>query len=98
MTKGEDALDELIAIERDVIHDLRRQLLDPDLSREEMVRLSNSLAYHVNVLNKLLMRKGEKPLYGESLGSLIVKLPMRISQDFMEQVRLWRRMRRLSNV
>jgi len=61
--ESESPLDKLIAIEWDIIHDLERQL-HSDVSHADMVRISNSLAYHGNTLNNLLARMGEEPTVG----------------------------------
>jgi len=89
----ESPLDKLIAIEWDIIHDLERQL-HSDVSHADMVRISNSLAYHANTLNKLLARRGEEPTVdNEPLASVIAKFPRRVRKAVVGLVRKWRRSR-----
>ena len=89
--ESESPLDKLIAIEWDIIHDLERQL-HSDVSHVDMVRISNSLAYHVNTLNKLLVRRGEEPVLDkEPLVSVIAKFPKRFRKAIIGRMRKWRR-------
>jgi len=89
--ESESPLDKLIAIEWDIIHDLERQL-HSDVSHTDMVRISNSLAYHVNTLNKLLARRGEEPAVDkEPLVSVIAKFPRKFRKLIIGRMRKWRR-------
>ena len=88
MVSEEGPLDKLIAIEWDVIYDLQRQL-DSDLSHAERVKLSNSLAYHVNTLNRLLAKKGGEGVDEESLAEVIVGVHRRISRAVVGRIRRW---------
>jgi len=91
--ESESPLDKLIAIEWDIIHDLERQL-HSDVSHADMVRISNSLAYHVNTLNKLLVRRGEEPAVDkEPLVSVIAKFPKKFSRAIVGRMRKWRKSR-----
>jgi hypothetical protein len=95
MSEGESerAVDRLIAIEWDAIHDLERQL-EGDLSHEDRVRISNSLAYHVNTLSKLLAGRDEVPAVDEEpLVSVIARFPRRLSRAVKRRLRRWRRSR-----
>jgi len=85
-------IDKLIQIEWDIINDLKRMLTLPYLEAAEKVRVGNSLAYHVTVLNKLLTQKGESSQFNdESLCDFIrgiePKIAHRIRVDFKEWTR-----------
>ena len=89
--ESESPLDKLIAIEWDIIRDLERQL-HLDVSHVDMVRISNSLAYHVNTLNKLLVRRGEEPdVDKEPLVSVIAKFPKRFRKAIVRRMKKWRK-------
>ena len=84
-----DPLDALIRIEWDIIHDLRSQLAQQDLSISDRIKISNSLVYHVNALNRLLVQKGEKPADEETLGQLVAKLPKKFRDAIMRRMKKW---------
>jgi len=88
-TSQADPLDVLIKIEWDIIHDLRRQLVQQDLSISDRIKISNSLVYHVNALNRLLVQKGEKPADEETLGQLIAKLPKKFRDAVVRRIKKW---------
>jgi hypothetical protein len=78
-------LDKLIAIEWDILRDLKKMLHNPELSTGEKTRVANALAYHASVLNKLLSQKGESSQFSEAtLGDFIkdVRLLKLIRRDF----------------
>jgi len=84
-----DPLDALIRIEWDIIHDLRSQLAQQDLSISDRIKISNSLVYHVNALNRLLAQRGEKPADEETLGQLIAKLPKKFKDAIVGRIKRW---------
>jgi len=84
-----DPLDALIKIEWDIIHDLRSQLAQQDLSISDRIKVSNSLVYHVNALNRLLAKKGEKPANEETLGQIIAKLPKKFKDEIVRRIKKW---------
>jgi hypothetical protein len=66
-------VDKLIAIEWDMMTDLRLMLNDPKLEAREKIRVANALAYHATVLNKLLAKKGESFEFDEeTLGDYVM--------------------------
>jgi hypothetical protein len=78
-------LDKLIAIEWDILRDLKKMLRNPELSTGEKTRVANALAYHASVLNKLLSQKGESSQLNEAtLGDFIkdVRLLKLVRRDF----------------
>lgn len=85
-----DPLDKLIQIEWDMIEELKTLLVKSKFTRDK-VRISNSLAYHVNCLNKLLAQKGESPLEDENLGSLLTKIPKKWQFLVLRDIKRWRR-------
>ena len=91
MCAQERPLEKLIQIEWDIINDLKRMLVDPSLSTHDKVRVSNSVAYHVACLNKLLERKGENPLGDEDLGSLLTKVPKKWRSMVLRDFKIWKR-------
>lgn len=93
MSEGgsERGIDRLIAIEWDIIRGLVREL-DGELSSADRVRIANSLAYHVNTLNKLLVRRDELPVLDEEpLLDVISRFPRRFKRALVGRVRRWRR-------
>jgi hypothetical protein len=54
-------LDRLIAIEWEILRDMKKMISNPELSAGEKTRMANALAYHASVLNKLLTRKVRNP-------------------------------------
>ncbi len=67
----EATVDKLIAIEWDLLNDLRKMLAN-EKTQGEKIRLSNAVAYHAIVLNKLLAQKGQESQFDEdNLGDFI---------------------------
>jgi hypothetical protein len=90
--KNPAALDKLIAIEWDIIRDLRKTLRSSGLSVGEKTRVANALAYHASVLNKLLSQKGEEPTFNEvTLGDFIKGVDVRASRLVRRDFRVWTR-------
>jgi len=85
-----DSLDKLIAVEWDMINELKELLREARYTRDK-IRISNSLAYHVNCLNRLLIQKGETPLNEETLGTLITRLPKKAQRRVLREFRIWKR-------
>jgi len=85
-----DSLNKLVAIEWDMINELRELLRKARYTRDK-IRISNSLAYHVNCLNKLLIQKGETPLNEETLGTLITRLPKKAQRRVLREFKIWKR-------
>jgi len=74
-------LEKLIAIEWEILDDLKKLLVDPELSMAEKIRACNALAYHVSVLNKLLAQKGEGSEFDDAtLGDFIRGVEARIAR------------------
>ena len=95
VTRKKAGLDRLIAIEWDILRDLRKMLQDKGLSPGEKTRVANSLAYHASVLNKLLSQKGEDQQFNEStLGDYIKLVEPRTARLVRRDFRVW--MRKLS--
>lgn len=87
-------LDRLIAIEWDILNDLKKMLINPELSVAERIRAANALAYHASVLNKLLAQKGESPQFNDTtLGDFVRGVEPRIARRVKVDFRRW--MRRL---
>jgi hypothetical protein len=86
------ALDKLIAIEWEVLRDLRKTLRNPWLSVGEKTRVANALAYHAGVLNKLLSQKGEEPTFNEvTLGDFIKDVDARAARIVRRDFKVWTR-------
>jgi hypothetical protein len=67
-------LDDLIAIEWDMLQKLKDMLGNPELSMGEKTRMANAIGYHASILNKLLNQKGENSQFNEeTLGDYIQK-------------------------
>ena len=86
-----ESLDNLISIEWDVIKDLKKMLRNPELSVAEKVHVSNSIAYHVACLNKLLAQKGESPVSDATLGTFIRDLEPRYARRVTLELKRWTR-------
>ena len=72
--EDEATIDKLIAIEWDLLNDLKKTLNTQALKPLEKVRLANAVAYHAIVLNKLLAQKGQELQFNEeTLGDFIGK-------------------------
>jgi hypothetical protein len=85
-------LDNLIAIEWDILRDLRKMLNDPELSTGEKTRVANALAYHASVLNKMLSQKGEDSQFNDAtLGDFIRNVDARTSRLVRREFRVWKR-------
>ena len=70
----EATIDKLIAIEWDLLNDLKKMLNNQTLTPSEKIRLANAVAYHAIVLNKLLAQKGQELQFNEdTLGDFIGK-------------------------
>ena len=91
--KEEATIDKLIAIEWDLLNDLKK-MLNNQVAPNEKIRLANAVAYHAIVLNKLLAQKGQELQFNEdTLGDFIGKqyaegkMRRMIRRDF----RVWKR-------
>ena len=72
MSENQENVDKLIAMEGELLADLKKMFNDPALSTLEKIRAANALAYHAVVLNKLLAKKGEDSQFNEeTLGDFI---------------------------
>ena len=72
MSEDQENVDKLIAMEWELLADLKKMFNDPALSTLERIRAANALAYHAVVLNKLLAKKGEDSQFNEeTLGDFI---------------------------
>jgi hypothetical protein len=86
------ALDRLIAMEWDILRDLRKMLHDPEISTGEKTRVANALAYHASVLNKLLGQKGEDSRFNEAtLGDFIRDVDARALRLVRRDFKVWTR-------
>jgi hypothetical protein len=82
----------LIKREWEMINELQKMLKDPELTITEKIRVSAVLAYHVNILNKMLPQKGEKDQFEEqNLGDYIRGVEPRIARRFRRDFRVWKR-------
>lgn len=88
---GRVSVDRLVAVEWDIIRCLREMLAKPELSVAEKVHISNSIAYHVACLNKLLVQKGLRPVDDMSLGDFIRSVEPRFARQVRAAYRMWRR-------
>jgi hypothetical protein len=90
-------LDKLIAMEWDILRDLKKKLSDPELSTGEQVRVANALAYHASVLNKLLGQKGEdsQQFNNATLGDFILNVDAKMRRYTIRSFKIW--MKRLSS-
>jgi hypothetical protein len=69
--ENEPTVDKLIAIEWDLLNDLKKMLSNAT-AQGEKIRLSNAVAYHAIVLNKLLAQKGQEQAFNEdTLGDFV---------------------------
>ena len=72
MSEDQENVDKLIAMEWELLANLKKMFNDPALSTLEKIRAANALAYHAVVLNKLLAKKGEDSQFNEeTLGDFI---------------------------
>jgi hypothetical protein len=72
MSEDQEDVDKLIAMEWELLEDLKKIFKDPALSTLERIRAANALAYHAVALNKLLSKKGEESQFNEdTLGDFI---------------------------
>ena len=72
MSEDQENVDKLIAMEWELLANLKKMFNDPALSTLERIRAANALAYHAVVLNKLLAKKGEDSQFNEeTLGDFI---------------------------
>ena len=65
MSEDQENVDKLIAMEWELLTDLKKMFNDPALSTLERIRAANALAYHAVALNKLLAKKGEDSQFNE---------------------------------
>jgi hypothetical protein len=90
--KKPTALDKLIAMEWDIMRDLKKKLRNPNLSTNEQIRAANALAYHASVLNKLTSQKGEEPRFNEStLGDYVkgIQVQARLARMIRRDFKFW---------
>lgn len=85
------SLDKLIAIEWDIIKDLKKMLKNPELSVAEKVHISNSIAYHAACLNKFLAQKGLSPTDDMTLGDFIREIAPRYARRIRVAYGEWKR-------
>jgi 2-hydroxy-3-keto-5-methylthiopentenyl-1-phosphate phosphatase len=91
LSSNEEALNNLIAIEWEIISKLQKRLANED-SVTNIVKVSNSIAYHVNNLNKLLARKNTRTSdEGEDLAHVIAALPKKFISIISRRVKIWER-------
>jgi hypothetical protein len=85
-------LDRLIAMEWDILRDLRNMLRSPELSISERTRVANALAYHASVLNKLLGQKGMDSQFNDAtLGDFIRNVDARMLRLVRRDFKVWTR-------
>jgi hypothetical protein len=91
MSEDQENVDKLIAMEWELLADLKKMFNDPALSMLERIRAANALAYHAVVLNKLLAKKGEDSKFNEeTLGDFIGQqyadggMRRRVRRDFRD--------------
>ena len=86
------SLDKLIAIEWEILRDLRKTLRNPELSTGEKTRVANALAYHASVLNKLLSQKGQDSQFNDAtLGDFIKDVDSRMRRLVRRDFKVWTR-------
>ncbi len=84
--------DELISSEWATIKQLENMLRDPQLTVKEKTGVANVLAFHVNILNKLLLQSGSRLEFDEqNLGDYIRGIEPRIARHFRRDFRVWQR-------
>ena len=91
--KEEATIDKLIAIEWDLINDLKK-MLNNQATPNEKIRLANAIAYHAIALNKLLAQKGQELQFNEdTLGDFIGKqyADGRMRRILRREFRGWKR-------
>lgn len=82
----------LIQTEWSTIKSLQNMLSDGTLSVKEKTSVASVLAFHVNLLNKLLVQTGADEQFSEqTLGDYIRTVEPRIARHFRRDVRLWKR-------
>jgi hypothetical protein len=82
----------LIQSEWVTIKQLEKMLVDPEVTVKEKTSVANVLAFHVNTLNRLLMRSGGKEQFDEqNLGDFIKGVEPRILRRFRRDFREWKR-------
>ncbi len=95
MSENKENVDDLLKTEQEIMADLKKMFNDSALSTAEKVRVTNALAYHAVILNKLRSKKKEVSQFDEdTLGDFVAGVnstggPMRrtIRRDF----RTWKR-------
>ena len=86
------SLDKLIAIEWEILRDLRKLLSSPELSTGEKTRVANAIAYHASVLNKLLSQKGEDSQFNDAtLGDFIRNVDPGMRRLVRRDFKVWKR-------
>ena len=87
----ETNLDKLIAVEWDIMHELKK-MFTTDLSPGERTRVANALAYHAIVLNKLLIQKGEDSQFNDAtLGEFIRNVDSKMRRLVRRDFKVWKR-------
>ena len=84
--------DRLIAIEWQILRDLKKALRKQGLSIEEKTRVANAVAYHASLLNKLLNQKGEESQFNDvTLGDFIRDIEPSARRMVRRDFRTWTR-------
>jgi hypothetical protein len=84
--------EELVSSEWATIKQLENMLRDPEIPVKEKTGVANVLAFHVTILNKLLLQTGQKlDLDEQNLGDFIRGVEPRIARCFRRDVRVWQR-------
>lgn len=84
--------DKIIAIEWQILRDLKRTLRNKELSIEEKTRVANAIAYHANFLNKMMNQKGEGGKFDEAtLGDFIRDVTPQARRLIRRDYRTWKR-------
>ena len=82
----------LIQIEWATVKRLEKMVVNPEVTVKEKTSAANVLAYHMNVLNKLLVQRGEKEKFDEqNLGDFVKGVEPRIFRHYERGFRVWKR-------
>lgn len=85
-------IDTLIQKEWEIINMLARKLKDPDLTTAEWTHASRVIAYHMSILYKMLIQKGEKPQFTEkTLGELLQDMQPQIRRRVRREFKTWQK-------
>lgn len=85
-------LDGLIKREWEMINELHEMLEDPELTVNERTRVATVLAFHVNILNKMLTQKGDKNQFeDQNLGDYVRGIEPRVARRFRRDFRVWKK-------